>query len=155
QLAGGLLSQQQPPVFELGGITAVSNGPPYVPLAPGNVISIFGDRLAESSSQSSGFPLPSQLVNTQVIMAGVKLPLYYVRQGQLNAVVPFNVNVNAPQYLLVQRGLTYSLPVLVNVAPAQPSLFPVIMDYPASGGAPYAVGVSSPAQRGDTLVFYC
>jgi adhesin/invasin len=155
QVAGGLQSQQQPPIFDLAGITAVFNGPSYVPLAPGSVISIFGDRLAESATQSSGYPLPNQLVTTQIIMAGVKLPLYYVSQTQVNAVVPFALNPNAPQYLLVQRGLTYSLPALVNVAPAQPSLFPVITDYPATGGAPFPVTTANAAQSGDTLVLYC
>jgi hypothetical protein len=95
-------------IFDVAGITAVFNGPSYVPLAPGSVISIFGDRLAESTAQPPGFPLPNQLVTTQVTMAGVKLPLYYVSQAQVNAVVPFALNPNAPQYLLVQRPHLFS-----------------------------------------------
>ena len=88
-------------------------------------------------------------------MAGVKLPLYYVSQNQINAIVPFAIKPNAPQYLLVQRGLTYSVPVLMNVAPAQPEIFSMITSLPASGGTPFVVSDSAPATVGDTLVLYC
>jgi uncharacterized protein (TIGR03437 family) len=155
QVAGGTASQQQPPIFDLAGVIAIFNGPAYAPVAPGSVISIYGDRLAESAAETNGATLSTQLVDTQVTMAGVKLPLYYVSQTQVNAIVPYVIGANAPQYLLVQRGLTYSTPVLVNVAPAEPSLLNAITDYPAGGSAPYIIAAASPAHSGDTLVLYC
>src|SRR5262249_47518421 len=87
--------------------------------------------------------------------AGMQVPCDYVSATQLNAIVPYAVNPNAPQYLLVQRGLTYSVPALINVAVAQPSLFSVITGYPANGGGPFLVTPSAPAQAGDTVVLYC
>jgi uncharacterized protein (TIGR03437 family) len=154
QVAGGLQSQQQPPVFDLANVTAAFDGPPYAPVAPGTVIVLKGDRLAESTAAHDSPPLATQLVNTQVTMAGVKLPLYYVSQTQINAVVPYSIVANAPQYLLVQRGLTYSIPLLVNVAAAAPDLLSAIVDYPADGTASFYVSASSPAHAGDTLVVY-
>jgi uncharacterized protein (TIGR03437 family) len=65
-----------------------SNGDPPLSLQPR--ISIYGQRLAESTSQAQALPLPPQLVDTQVFVAGttpggsstglLNLPLYYVSQ---------------------------------------------------------------------------
>jgi uncharacterized protein (TIGR03437 family) len=127
----------------------------YVPLAPGGIISIYGSLLAGSPEQAGAVPLPDELVDTQVFMAGLRVPLYYVSPGQVNAVVPYELNANLPQYLLVQRGATVSIPVLVNVADAQPSMLGMITAYPAAGGLPYTVSASTPAHAGDTLTIYC
>jgi len=154
QVSGGLQTLQQPPAFDSAGVVAIFGGPSFEPLAPGSVISVYGDRLAESEAPSTAVPLGTQLVNTQVSLAGRKMPLYYVSQGQVNAIVPYGVNTNVPQQLLVQRGLTLSLPLSLNVAETLPSLLPLATDYPANGGVPYPVSADAPAHAGDTLVFY-
>jgi uncharacterized protein (TIGR03437 family) len=160
QVAGSLLEQQQPPVFDAAGIVGVFGGPAYTALAPGAVISIYGDRLAEIIAAAPAFPLQTTLAGTgtQVTMQGRKMPLYYGSQGQVNAVVPYGVNINAPQQIIVQRENTLSLPIQVNMAPAQPALLGsagAITAFPAGGGAPYAVSSDTPAHAGDTVVFYC
>ncbi|HXB73211.1 MAG TPA: hypothetical protein VNY05_33550 [Candidatus Acidoferrales bacterium] len=163
QVSGDLQSQQQPPVFEQSGIVSVAGGPSYVAVAPGGAISIYGDRLAESAASAPSLPLPASLMNTQVFMAGLKLPLFYVSQTQVNAIVPYRLNVNTPLQLLVQRGLTYSLPVLVNVAPTQPAIFNtgspqfagLIYAYPTDGSAPYPVTPVTPARAGYTVEMFC
>jgi uncharacterized protein (TIGR03437 family) len=163
QVSGGLQSQQQPPVFEHAGVVSTAGGPSYVAVAPGAMISIYGDRLAESATSASDLPLPTQLVDTQVFMAGVKLPLDYVSETQINAVVPYRVNTNAPQQLLVQRGLTYSLPVSIDVAPAQPSIFnggppqlaALMYAYPSDGSSPHLVNSAAPAHAGDVVSIFC
>jgi uncharacterized protein (TIGR03437 family) len=160
QVAGSLLEQQQPPVFDAAGIVGVFGGPAYTALAPGAVISIYGDRLAEITAAAPAFPLQTTLAGTgtQVTMQGRKMPLYYGSQGQVNAVVPYGVNINAPQQMIVQRENTLSLPIQVNLAPAQPALLGsagAITAFPAGGGAPYTVSSDTPAHAGDTVVFYC
>ena len=82
------------------------------------------------------------------------MPLYFVSPNQINAIVPFGINTNAPQQVLVQRGLALSLPVLVNVAAAQPSVFEVVTAI-GPGGAAHPVLPMAPARAGDTLVLYC
>ena len=95
----------------------------FVPAAPGSIISIFGNLLAEENLPATAVPLPTALADTHVIVAGELLPLYYVSQTQVNALVPYDINVNTPQQIYIQRGLTYSQPVSVNVASAQPAIF--------------------------------
>jgi uncharacterized protein (TIGR03437 family) len=100
-------------------------------------------------------------VDTQVTIAGKPLPLYYVSDTQVNAVVPYsltNNSLNAPLQILVQRGNTLSQPVYVTVATAEPTIYGggnAVTSYPASGGLPYIVSANSPAHAGDTVVLYC
>jgi uncharacterized protein (TIGR03437 family) len=173
-VTGNLASQQQPPMFDKAGITNAAVVQSFTALAPGAAISIYGTRLAESTAQASTLPLPTQLVDTQVFVAGttaggtstglLSLPLYYVSENQVNALVPYEVSVNTSLQLLVQRGSTYSMPVQVDMAQAQPAVFGssllpgsagLIYDYPAAGGPPHLVSANSPAHSGDTIVLYC
>jgi uncharacterized protein (TIGR03437 family) len=171
---GNLASLEQPPVFNNSGIISPAAAVSFTVLAPGAAISIYGNRMAESAASAQALPLPSQLVDTQAFMAGMStasgstellnLPLYYVSQNQVNAIIPYEVNVNTTLQLLIQRGETYSVPVQVNMAEAQPAVFSstgvpgsagLIYVYPAAGGQPYFVSTSAPAHAGDTIVLYC
>ena len=163
QVTANLLALEQPPAFDDSGIAAVFGGAAYAPIAPGSVIAIYGAQLAADSASTSGSPLPPSWLGTQAFISGgnnvlLPLPLYYVSPGQVNAVVPYEVQTDTPLQLLVQRGSTVSQPVQVNVAAAGPVLYGgpgAVTDYPSKGGAFYAVTASAPAHAGDTLVFYC
>jgi uncharacterized protein (TIGR03437 family) len=83
------------------------------------------------------------------------MPLYYTSDGMLNALMPYGIDLNANQQLLVQRDDTYAAPVYVNVAAAQPAVFltnggPLITD--ASGKL---INAQNPAQAGQVIVIYC
>jgi adhesin/invasin len=173
-VTGSLASQQQPPAFDNSGITSAAASAPYTALAPGAVISIFGNRLAESTASAQSLPLPPQLVDTQVFVAGttaggtatglINLPLFYVSENQVNALIPYEVSVDTTLQLLVQRGSTYSLPIQIDMAEAQPTVFSttgltgatgLIYVYPSNGSPAYFVSASAPAHAGDTIVLYC
>jgi uncharacterized protein (TIGR03437 family) len=170
---GNLESQEQPPVFDKSGIVSPASAVSFTALGPGAAISIYGNRLAEASQQAQALPLPQQLVDTKVFVAGISaegastgllaLPLYYVSQNQVNAVIPYGVSVDTSLQLLVQRGNTYSTPVQIDMAQAQPAVFRIggapgsaglIYVYP-SNGQPYLASPSTPAHAGDTIVLYC
>ncbi len=163
QVSGDLQSPQKPPTFDISGVVGIFGGSSYAPIAPGGVISIYGDLLADVTASASSFPLLPALGDTQVIIQGTPMPLYYVGTTQINAVVPFMLQANAPIQLLVARGLAYSLPVSVSLAPAQPEIVNLgppqyagaIYSYPVGGGAPYLVSAASPAHPGDTIALYC
>ena len=130
-------------VFDKSGIGSVATSVPFTALAPGSAISIFGSRLAESTAQFQSLPLPPQLVDTQVFVSGsapggvstglLNLPLYYVSQNQVNAVIPYEVSVDTTLQLFVERGNTYSVPVQIDMAQAQPAVFS-ISGTPGSAG---------------------
>jgi uncharacterized protein (TIGR03437 family) len=172
-LNGNLQSQQQPPVFGKSGIVSPATAASFTALAPGAAITIYGSSLAENTAQAQGLPLPQQLADTQVFVSGtttggastglLPLPLYYVSQNQLNALIPYEVSVDTSLQLLVRRGNTYSVPVQIDMASTQPAVFSlsgapgspgVISVYP-SNGKPYLAGPNTPAHVGDTIVVYC
>lgn len=79
-------------------------------------------------------------------------------QNQVNLQVPFDLNINTTQQILVQQGATYSLPVGVDVAPAQPAAFlsggSIIAVAYRGSNTPFLVSPSAPATSGDVLVIY-
>lgn len=171
---GSLASQQQPPVFNKSTIFSAAAAVSFTALAPGSVISIYGDRLAEGAAQVQNLPLPSQLIDTQLFVTGATVtgtstglmsaPLYYVSQNQLNALIPYEVAIDTSLQLLVRRGTTYSLPAQIDMAEAQPAVFSnggtpgsagLIYVFPNNGGQPYFASTSRPAHAGDTIVLYC
>ncbi len=102
-----------------------------------------------------------------VVIAGEPAPIFYASNGQLNAAIPFDVMPNTSQQILVTRDTTISVPISVDVAPAQPAVFlaPVAnapnqgsifaVRTTSSGQTSFLAGPSSPAAAGDTLVIYC
>lgn len=129
------------------------------PVAPGAMISIFGQRLADSAQAAQTVPLPNRIGNTEVVMAGIPLSLLYASPTQVIAVTPQGLNANTSQQLLIRRGVTLSRPVSVDVAPAQPAAFgsgsqPVVMNASAPDGTPVLVSPDAPAQADDVLTLY-
>ena len=101
-----------------------------------------------------------------MVIAGEPAPIFYASNGQLNAAIPFDVTANTSQQVLVTRDTTISVPISVDVAPAQPAVFlaPVAnapnqgsifaVRTTSSGQTSFLAGPSSPATTGDTLVIY-
>jgi uncharacterized protein (TIGR03437 family) len=159
QVDGSVSTSKDPPVVTQAGIVSAASPAPYTALAPGSIISIYGQHLADFTDAPSTLPLPTTLGNTKVIIQGRPVPLFYAGAGQINALVPFGLNANTIHQVLVQRGLTYSYTVPVNVADAQPGVFlsgsnAIVYAYRGSA-APFLVTSAAPAQAGDVLVLYC
>jgi len=158
-ITGSLSLTKDPPLLTSGSVGSAANFVAYSPLSPGGIISIYGDRLADATLSNASLPLPNQLSNTQVYIAGQSVPLFFVSKTQINALVPFGINANTRQQILVQNEATYSQPVPVDVGPAQPAAFlsggnTIAVAY--RGSAPgFLVNAGSPARTGDVLVIYC
>jgi len=78
-------------------IQCVSNGASFESgnLAPGEMVSIFGTGLGPSTPQSFTFGsdgrVASTLAGVQVTFDGMAAPLLYVRDGQINAITPWEL----------------------------------------------------------------
>jgi uncharacterized protein (TIGR03437 family) len=136
---------------------------------PGNQIplgswaSLFGDGMSDIEMVAPSTPYTSPLADTQVLLGGVPLPLEYVSDGQVNALIPRNLDPNTQHQIVVQRGGTISVPLDVTVADVAPGLYTV--NDQGSGQALVLVGDTGllaapaadnarPAQRGETLMIY-
>ncbi len=158
---GALGAPQAPPQVSDHGVVSSATFA-ATPVAPGGFISIFGSLLSDATSSAPVLPLPTTLNNTTVSLGDQTLPLFYTNTGnsvtpaQLNALVPYETNLNTNQQLLVQRDNTYATPVYVDVAAAQPGVIEygtqqaVAVD--ASGNL---IGPSNPTHAGDVVVMYC
>ena len=51
------------------------------------------------------------------------MPLLYTSEGQVNAQVPYGININTTHQVLLRRGDTFATPAPIDVAAAQPAVF--------------------------------
>ena len=158
QVSGSVLANANPPVVPADGVVSAASGQPRVPLSPGGFISIYGSRLADGLSISPSLPLDQRLGNTVVSLGGRVMPLHYAVDGQINAIVPYGLAVNTVHQLVIRRGASYSVPVSVAVAAAQPAIFTEDGSGRGLGIVLSATGVlagpGTPVAAGDVVVIY-
>ena len=160
-IGGGLQANPSVPVISAGGAVSAASNLAQQPLAPGSFVSIYGSHLSSALLQSPKLPLETDLGGTQAILAGRPLPLQFASDGQINAIVPFDVPVNTTLQLTVRQGNSVSGVEPVTVAAAQPAVFTrdlsgkgagIIVGYKPDGTSQE---VGQPVTTGDTIVIYC
>ena len=160
EVTGGLGDPAPAPV--LNGAVSGASFAGGIALAPSSIISLFGQNLANGTAPAPALPLGTTLAGATVLMAGNEIPLIYSSSGQINAVVPVGINVDTNHQIVVQRDNTLSLPLAVDIGPAEPAIFA----YPAPGD-PTAQGAivnavtnlvahpGTPVGAGDVIAIYC
>jgi endo-1,4-beta-xylanase len=144
--------QAAPPVIEPAGLV---NAASYTggSVAPGEIVVLFGPTfgpaaLAVAQADDTG-ALATKLADTRVLFDGVAAPLLYARAGQVSAVVPFGVSGKSTTQVQYEYQGLLSNAVSMDVRPAVPGLFNVILDL--SG---HLNSTANPAHRGDVLILY-
>jgi uncharacterized protein (TIGR03437 family) len=95
-------------------------------VAPGEIVSIYGARLGPAAAVPgiiSGGVLQMELAGVRVLFDGIPSPLLYASAGQINAVAPWEISGKSTVTLTVEYQGVASNPVMLDVAPAVPSLF--------------------------------
>ena len=110
-------------------VTCVANSATFYsgPVAPGELISIFGpaigpDEPASLQLDASG-KVATDLGGMRVFINGVSAPLLYVSKNQINAVVPFETSVWPSTYVTVMKNGTVLPDANIPVAAASPGFF--------------------------------
>ena len=85
--AGGV---ELPVLFD-GGVVEGAGFTKRRPLAPGGIISLFGERFATDSFEATQLPLERDLGGDSVRIGDEKAPLFFVSPDQVNAQVPFDL----------------------------------------------------------------
>jgi uncharacterized protein (TIGR03437 family) len=161
QLAGSVAANTATPIVGVGGVVNAASYAPTV--APGALISIYGSNFAGATNMAPSVPWPTLLGNTQVLLGGRPMPLYFVSNQQIDAVVPYDVAPNSLQQVIVQNGTAYSQPETMTVAAAQPGVFsqdqsgtgPGAILGQKPGGIPALNTAANPASVGDALLIFC
>jgi uncharacterized protein (TIGR03437 family) len=182
---GGTIGGQTPVIsgtMKTGGTTplvnnAVVNGASFVaqPLvAPGVLITVFGQQMADTQQPGSCAPSPelpfaTQLGGAQVFLDNSPLALLYACDGQINAQIPYDIATNARHQLWLQRNsaqsAAQSIPVDLSVAPTQPAVFTIAQNGQGQGDiflinkdgsqSQAPADPSAPVTAGDTVVIIC
>src|ERR1035438_8250509 len=120
-------------------------------------------RSGGAMNMAPSVPWPTLLGNTQVLLGGRPMPLYFVSNQQIAAVVPYDIAPNSVQQVIVQNGTAVSQPETVTVAAAQPGVFsqnssgtgPGSIFGQKPGGIPVLNTAANPASAGDALWIFC
>jgi uncharacterized protein (TIGR03437 family) len=149
------------PAIGTGGIV---NAASYAsgPVAPGELITIFGQGLGPAQLQGAQITAPGFLDNSlagaRVTFDGIPAPLIYVSATQLSAIVPYSVAGESSTDVQVEYLGSVSSPVTMPVASNATALF----TYPPTGKGGAAVlnqqyqlvSATNPVSAGDTIIIY-
>jgi hypothetical protein len=106
-------------------VLTVQNGASYQgtgQITPGAWVVLKGVQLADGTTLQQSTPYTPGLLTTQVTMQGQSLPLYYVSQNQVNALIPSELSADSQQ-LVVTRDGTQSAGIDVLVTNLEPGIF--------------------------------
>jgi len=123
------------------------------PLAPGEIVSIFGLGIGPETGAAGTFDSAGLLANllggSEVRFDGVPAPIFYAQSTQINVQVPYTVAGASRTHMEVfyqgQSAGSLDLPVVA----AAPALFPIAINQDGSLNSE-----SSPAARGTILTFF-
>jgi hypothetical protein len=110
-------------------VTKIQNAASAVigPVAPGEIISIFGSNLGPVQPVTTGVSaagfFPTTLSGTQVLFDNIPAAMWYTSSTQINAVVPYEIGGRASTVMQVVYNSSASSPVNLQVAPTAPGIF--------------------------------
>ncbi|HLG99222.1 MAG TPA: hypothetical protein VKX49_23125 [Bryobacteraceae bacterium] len=160
QVTGQVATNPNVPLVASGGV--LSSGDYTSSPALGLLVSIFGSALADGQVGANSLPLPSQLGSTSVIVSGKQVPVLFVNDKQVNVLIPYDLAVNAPHQLIVQRGSAISVPIPIAIFDSQPAILATAGNGTGQGhiykidssGNQILADANAPATAGDYLVIY-
>jgi uncharacterized protein (TIGR03437 family) len=105
-----------------GVVNGASFAPLPHPIAPGQIVSLFGSGLAPGTASAESLPLPTTLLGVSVTVNEQPAPLFWVSPGQVNIQAPFGL-AGATARIRVTNGGTPSNEVTAPLAPTGPGVF--------------------------------
>lgn len=141
-------------------ITSVVNAADFTePLAPGGLITIFGENLSPVNQATSQMPLPTALGESCLTVNGAPVPVLFVSPRQVNAQLPYQAEGNVAMVLRTPGGVSDSF--YLRLRPTAPSVFRSGVAGPLSG-LPAVVRASNnqlatpanPVRAGEEIVIY-
>jgi len=101
------------------------------PVAPGGLISVYGQQMSPVNIATQETPLPTALGESCLTVNGVAVPMLFVSAQQINGQLPANVNGNATMTLRTPGGISDNF--YFSILPAAPSIFRTGMAGPETG----------------------
>jgi uncharacterized protein (TIGR03437 family) len=91
------------------------------PVAPGGLISVYGQQMSPVNIATQEVPLPTALGESCLTVNGIAVPMLFVSSQQINGQLPTNVNGNATMTLRTPGGISDNF--YFSILSAAPSIF--------------------------------
>ncbi len=134
---------------------------PQAPLAPGAIVSIFGENMGDTTEAADSLPLPTQLGGVRVKFGGHFAPIFYASPTQLNVQIPFEVTGYSTSVTIEKdtpEGTIISAAVPVALSTGAPGIYTYSGDGRGRGLIFHSdftpVTEESPALPRETLIAY-
>ncbi len=141
----------------IGSVVNAADG--TQPVAPGGLITVYGQQMSPVNVATQQIPLPTALGDSCLSINGAPVPLLFVSSQQINAQLPFNVAGNATLTIHTPGGISNNY--LFSVQSAAPSVFQTGTAGPLTGLATIVradnnqfVTPTNPIHGHDTVVIY-
>jgi uncharacterized protein (TIGR03437 family) len=128
-------------------------------VAPGGLISVYGQQMSPINMATSQIPLPTALAGSCLSVNGVPVPLLFVSSQQINAQLPYNVAGSGTLSIHTPGGISNNY--IFNISPSAPSVFLSGSAGPVTGIATIVradnnqlVTPTNPIHPKDTVVIY-
>jgi uncharacterized protein (TIGR03437 family) len=141
-------------------ITSVVNAADgTTPVAPGGLISVYGQQMSPVNIATQEIPLPTALGESCLTVNGVAVPMLFVSAQQINGQLPTNVDGSATMILRTPGGISDSF--YFSILPAAPSIFLTGTAGPETGLATVfrddngeLITPTNPIHPNDTITIY-
>ncbi|MGA2723511.1 MAG: hypothetical protein ABSG79_14005 [Bryobacteraceae bacterium] len=91
------------------------------PIAPGGLISVYGQQLSPVNIATQQIPLPTALGESCLTVNGAAVPMLFVSSQQINGQLPTTVNGSATMTLYTPGGISNNF--YLSISPVAPSIF--------------------------------
>jgi uncharacterized protein (TIGR03437 family) len=136
---------------------AASFSPVTNSVATGEILTMYGQNLANSSASASALPLSPSLAGVQVMINGVAAPIVDVSPTRIDAIVPYSTSGGLVQIQVNNNGMQ-SNPVTLYQGDCSPGVFTLSsngLGYGAILHSDYSVVNSSkPARQGEVVQIF-
>lgn len=128
-------------------------------VAPGGLITLFGNDLSPVNVATREMPLPTALGESCLTINGLPVPVLFVSPSQINAQLPFETTGNVTMVLRTPGGVSDNFN--LTIRPNAPGIFRTGVAGPDTNipavlrdSNQTVVTASNPVHRGDTLIIY-
>ncbi len=115
-------------------------------LAPGALVSIYGQGLAATTAGAASLPLPTEVAGASITVNGVLAPILFASAGQVNIQIPWETPPGSATIAARFKGVTGNS-IAATVGQFAPGIFVTV--YPDG-----SLTTGRPAAAGDILVIY-
>jgi len=141
-----------------GGIVNAASFAAGAALAPGSIVSVFGQNLAGATSGAPSLPLPTTLAGATLQVGGTEAPLFFTSSGQINAQLPYDLTAGSRPQVVVKGAAAVTVPETITIAPARPGIFTLSQNGKGQGAIldtqGRVVDGVAPAAAGEVVAVY-